>query len=101
MLKKILFLFCLYPLQNLLPQEISSYIERGNVDTVYAFIRNQCESDSIAILIWGREYIIEGETVDTREISKRGARYIKDFISTNRNRTCVFRKIYRSQTLLE
>ena len=96
----IILLFCLCFSKNLFAQEVTSYIEKGNLETVYSFIKDQCKNDSTAILIIGREYFIDNTQINAEEIAKHGVQWIKDYISCNRNRLCTLKKTKQNTDLL-
>lgn len=96
----IILLFCLCFSKNLFAQEVTSYIEKGSLETVYSFINDQCKNDSTALLIIGREYFIDGVQINMEEIAKQGTKYIKDYISYNRNRLCTFKRAKQNTDLL-
>lgn len=100
-INRIILFFCLLCFsKNLFAQEVISYIEKGSLETVYSFIKNQCKNDSTAILIIGREYFIDNAQINAEEIAKQGAQWIKDYISCNRNRLCTFKRIKQNTDLL-
>lgn len=99
-INRLILFLCLCFSKNLFAQEVTSYIEKGSLETVYSFINDQCKNDSTAILIISREYFIDGAQINMEEIAKQGTKYIKDYISYNRNRLCTFKRAKQNTELL-
>lgn len=99
-MRSFIFFILLYISHNLYSQEINTYLESGDLGTIYNHIKENCNNDSIAVMILADKYIIKGLKFDKEKLSQQKPADIVRYIEWNKRFYCVFKDYYYNANLL-